>query len=74
MRTVNDLYKLLGDMITGHDLGDAKVLLPTDEEGNSFNEWSGDYGTGQWSAADGEFSGDDGYIYPDTVRAIVIWP
>lgn len=73
--TVADLIELLKTLP-----GDKVILLSSDEEGNSFNTWSGDFGL----ATDDEWQGWSSFTYDDEdnevevtsddAKAIILWP
>lgn len=73
--TVADLIALLSQMPQ-----DRVVLLSSDEEGNSFNTWSGDHGLAtnnqwrEWSSYIYDEDDNEREITEEEAKAVILWP
>lgn len=77
--TVDDLYNLIVQL-RSEGRGGCRVYLSTDEEGNGFNEWSGEWELGYKSPD--QYEGicfedpdeEDVVVSEDAEEVIVLWP
>lgn len=73
--TVADLIELLSQMPP-----ELTVLLSSDEEGNSFNTWSGDHGWansnqwGEWYSYAYDNDDNEVEITVKEAKAVILWP
>lgn len=71
---VSELYWITGKLVQ-EGLGDTRVILASDPEGNDFHELEA-YGNARWDADEGElYSNDEDDPTEDPLETVVVlWP